>query len=103
MGSCDELGIIQPEKVGDNLLVTNADMEAVQVLRAAGGEDQERGTIRGVVAILDEKRLSIVRLALGTSCDVSYLEGGHSKNLILDKANPIVVRTGDRSRANEIL
>jgi nucleoside diphosphate kinase len=36
-------------KVGYNLLVMNADMEAVQVLGAADGEDQERGTIRGVV------------------------------------------------------
>jgi hypothetical protein len=32
-----------------NLLVMNGDMEAVQVIGAAGGEDQERGRIRGVV------------------------------------------------------
>jgi hypothetical protein len=32
-----------------NLLVMNADMEVVQVLGAAGGEDKERGIIRGVV------------------------------------------------------
>jgi hypothetical protein len=31
-----------------NLLAMNVDMEAVQVLGAAGGEDQERGKIRGV-------------------------------------------------------
>jgi hypothetical protein len=36
-------------RVGYNLLVMNADMKAGQVLGTVGGEDQERGTIRGVV------------------------------------------------------
>jgi hypothetical protein len=44
----------------------NADMEAVQVLGAAGGEDQERGIICGVV----DSDVRVTRAACG-SCRCS--------------------------------